>query len=222
MRVGVQIVETIRSHKTIDRRSAQLQACELLEKMGISDAANRMRAYPHELSGGMRQRISIGIALACNPKLVIADEPSTALDVSVQGQIVRLLTDRAREQQTSVILITHDLGLVASAADRILVMYSGRIVEQIAASNLGQCKHPYTRGLLRATPQLSGPKVEFFDAIPGQPPDPWARPAGCSFHTRCAGCQDRCTIEDPGATRGQVQCWFPLSTKSESTGGGGM
>ena len=211
MRVGAQIIETIKAHRKIDSSEAESQAVDLLSKMGIADASERMRAYPHELSGGMRQRVSISIALACQPKLIIADEPTTALDVTVQRQIVSLLTERAREQQVSVILITHDLGLIAAVADRILVMYSGRIVEQIEAPALRRCQHPYTLGLLRATPQLRGPKLDFFEAIPGQPPDPWERPAGCSFHPRCSEVKSRCRNDDPGLSSPAVQCWFPVS-----------
>jgi oligopeptide/dipeptide ABC transporter ATP-binding protein len=213
MRVGAQIIETIKAHRKIGNREAEGVAVDLLWKMGIADAADRMRAYPHELSGGMRQRVSIGIALACQPKLIIADEPTTALDVTVQSQIVSLLTKRAREKQVSVILITHDLGLIATVADRILVMYSGRIVEQIAVPDLQRCEHPYTRGLLRATPQLRGPKLDLFEAIPGQPPDPWNRPSGCSFHPRCSEQKTRCISDDPGISSPAVQCWFPLSNR---------
>ncbi len=212
MRVGAQIVETIKAHRKIDSSEAERQAVDLLSKMGVADAADRMRAYPHELSGGLRQRVSISIALACQPKLIIADEPTTALDVTVQRQIVSLLTERAREQQVSVILITHDLGLIAAVADRILVMYSGRIVEKIEAPALRRCQHPYTLGLLRATPQLRGPKLDFFEAIPGQPPDPWDRPAGCSFHPRCSEVKSRCRNDDPGLSPPAVQCWFPVSS----------
>jgi peptide/nickel transport system ATP-binding protein len=186
-RVGAQIVEAMRIHRSITRSAARTRATELLELVGIPDPRRRVDQYPHEFSGGMRQRAMIAMALANEPKLLIADEPTTALDVTVQAQILALLERLRRELGMATIMITHDLGVVAQIADRINVMYAGRIVETADARPLfGTPQHPYTWGLLRSIPTLEGPRGVELVPIPGRPPSLIRRPSGCFFHPRCA------------------------------------
>jgi peptide/nickel transport system ATP-binding protein len=186
-RVGAQIVEAMRIHRSITRSAARAHATELLELVGIPDPRRRVDQYPHEFSGGMRQRAMIAMALANEPKLLIADEPTTALDVTVQAQILALLERLRRELGMAIIMITHDLGVVAQIADRINVMYAGRIVEAAEARPLfHDPQHPYTWGLLRSIPTLDGPRGVELLPIPGRPPSLIRRPSGCHFHPRCA------------------------------------
>jgi len=186
-RVGSQIVEAMRIHRSITRSAARVRAMELLELVGIPDPRRRVDQYPHEFSGGMRQRVMIAMALANEPKLLIADEPTTALDVTVQAQILALLERLRRELGMAIIMITHDLGVVAQIADRIAVMYAGRIVEAADSRRLfGVPQHPYTWGLLRSIPTLDGPRGVELLPIPGRPPSLIHPPSGCHFHPRCA------------------------------------
>jgi peptide/nickel transport system ATP-binding protein len=185
-RVGAQIVEAIRAHRDIAKAPARAQTIELLDLVGIPDPSTRVDAYPHELSGGQRQRAMIAMALANDPKLLIADEPTTALDVTVQAQILGLLSRLQRERGMALVLVTHDLGVVADMADDIAVMYAGQIVESAPAERVFAVpEHPYTWGLLRSIPTLDGPREELLEPIPGTPPSPLAPPPGCRFHPRC-------------------------------------
>jgi len=194
-RVGDQIVEMIQAHEKVSRADARRRAVEMLDMVGIPQPDRRVDQYTHEFSGGMRQRAMIAMALACNPKLVIADEPTTALDVTVQAQVLEVLTDLAHRLGTAVVLITHDLGVVAGMADQVSVMYAGRIVESGSVDHVFDATgHPYTAGLLASLPRLDGDVDQPLLPIPGQPPSMLSPPAGCSFHPRCrwaseaAGC----------------------------------
>ena len=209
---GVQIAETLRAHQTISRKAAREKSIELLDQVGIPDPAKRVDDYPHQLSGGMQQRVMIAIALSCNPKVLIADEPTTALDVTIQAQILELLTEIRERLGMSVMLITHDLGIVAGIADRVAVMYGGRIVEQAPTRALyKKANHPYTQALLRAIPRLDKP-VERLETIPGSVPPATAWPDGCRFHPRCKFVSDRCRKDEPplldvGDDR-KARCWL--------------
>ena len=196
--IGRQITETLELHLRMDRRSAKRRAAELLQIVGISDAERRLSQYPHQFSGGMRQRIMIAMALSCNPKLLIADEPTTALDVTIQAQILELMKTLCRDFGTALIIITHNLGVVARYADRVNVMYAGTIVERGTARDIyGDPRHPYTLGLLRSVPRLDEPRKLKLDPIEGQPPDLIALPPGCSFRERCRFAVERCETEKP-------------------------
>lgn len=196
--VGQHLSEAIRSHEPVSRRAAKSRAVELLRRVEIPDPGTRCDEYPHRLSGGMAQRVMIAIALACGPELIVADEPTTSLDVTIAAQIVDLLIELSREQGTSVVLITHDLPLLARFADRILVMYAGQIVEEAPASDLfGFARHPYTRGLLGAMIPLGTASSARLPTIPGTPPVPARRPSGCSFHPRCSFAVPRCAVDEP-------------------------
>ncbi|MBL8839463.1 MAG: ABC transporter ATP-binding protein [Alphaproteobacteria bacterium] len=197
MPVGRQVAEAMVTHEGIGWREAERRAVGLLEDMQIRDAPRRANAYPHELSGGMRQRVMIAAALACRPKLLIADEPTTALDVTIQAQILDLLRALQREFHMAVILITHDLGVVAEFVQRVIVMYAGRIVEDGPVATLfAEPKHPYTEGLLASIPDLDR-SVERLAAIPGAIPSPRELPAGCRFHPRCGYARTECTQAEP-------------------------
>jgi len=198
-RVGSQLVEAMRIHRSITRAAARERAVELLELVGLPDPRRRVDQYPHEFSGGMRQRVMIAMALANEPKLLIADEPTTALDVTVQAQILALLERLRRELGMAMIMITHDLGVVAQIADRIAVMYAGRIVEIGDARGLfASPQHPYTWGLLRSIPTLTGPRGVDLVPIPGRPPSLIHPPSGCHFHPRCAyALPSHATIDPP-------------------------
>ena len=197
-KVGRQLIEAVRAHQDVSKAKARARAIELLGLVGIPDPARRVDEYPHEFSGGMRQRVMIAMALANEPKLLIADEPTTALDVTVQAQILALLDRLQRELSMSIVIITHDLGVVAQMADDIAVMYAGRIVETAPVKQLFAApEHPYTWGLLRSIPTLSGPRSEQLVPIPGTPPSLISRPSGCHFHPRCPYSEPDHTRIDP-------------------------
>ena len=196
--VGLQVAEPVNVHRKTPWRGAFEAARALLERVQIPDAESRLHTYPHQYSGGMRQRAMIATALACKPRLIIADEPTTALDVTVQAQILDLLKDLTRETGAALILITHDLGVVARYADRVVVMYAGRVVEQAPAANLYRApQHPYTRGLLASVPRLDGPAGERLVPIDGAPPDLAALPPGCAFAPRCTRALATCLNTRP-------------------------
>jgi peptide/nickel transport system ATP-binding protein len=185
--IGDQIIEAHQVHNQVDLKVSKSRTIELLELVGIQGAATRLKSYPHQFSGGMRQRVMIAMALVNNPSLLIADEPTTALDVTVQAQIIKLLDDLQKEFKMAMILITHDMGVVAGAADRVNVMYAGRIVESANVRDLyANPLMPYTQGLLASVPRMDRPHTNRLSAIPGQPPSMIALPTGCSFNPRCA------------------------------------
>jgi len=195
--VGDQIMEAILFHQKVDREEARKKAIELLDRVRIPSPEATIDAYPHQLSGGMRQRAMIAMALSCQPKLLIADEPTTALDVTVQAQVLSLLKEIQREMGMAVLLITHDLGVVSEIADRVAVMYAGRMMEYGPIETIfQQVRHPYTRGLLDSIPPLEE-KRKRLNAIPGQVPDPMDLPAGCTFHPRCSLVMDDCKKAEP-------------------------
>jgi oligopeptide/dipeptide ABC transporter ATP-binding protein len=200
MRCGDQVVEAIRLHEEISRRDALARCLELFVQVGIPDPDARLGAYPHQLSGGLKQRVMIAMALSTRPELLIADEPTTALDVTIQAQILRLLRDLQSEIGMSILLITHDLGIVNELADRVAVMYAGRIIELGPRTEvLGRAMHPYTQGLLRSMPALASPGRRLPE-IPGVVPSPAEWPPGCRFATRCELADDRCRRDVPGET----------------------
>ena len=191
--IGKQVAEPIRLHRKVSWKEARKQAVKLLQMVAIPDAEARLDSYPHEFSGGMRQRVMIAMALACQPRLIIADEPTTALDVTVQAQILALLKELTQKHNSSLILITHDLGVVARYADRVAVMYAGRIVEMATAAELyASPKHPYTRGLMDSIPGLEGDTRKRLVPIEGQPPDLAHLPKGCAFSDRCSHVSNKC------------------------------
>jgi oligopeptide/dipeptide ABC transporter ATP-binding protein len=196
--VGKQLTEHVRVHLGFDRRAAEQRALELLEQVRIPDGHEALRAYPHQFSGGMRQRIAIAIALACRPKLLIADEPTTALDVTVQAGILRLLDRLRRDNDLAVILITHDLGVMSAIADRVSIFYAGRVVESGPREDvLRRPRHPYTRSLLDALPHPELRRDQPLVAIPGAPPNPGSIPPGCAFNPRCAYAREDCRVNVP-------------------------
>ena len=196
--VGRQLTEHVRRHLGLGRSAATQRATDLLEQVRIPDPSSALRAYPHQFSGGMRQRIAIAIALACGPRLLIADEPTTALDVTVQAGILRLLDGLRREHDLSVVLITHDLAVMSSIADRISIFYAGRVVESGPRDELLQHpRHPYTRALLDALPHPEAARDTPLIAIKGTPPSPQQIPTGCPYHPRCSYALDVCTTDDP-------------------------
>ncbi len=215
-RIGKQITESLLLHLDMDKKEAASTAVELLRSVGIPSPEERVRWYPFQLSGGMRQRVMIAIALACAPRLVLADEPTTGLDVTVQAQILDLLGDLQRERHMAVILVTHDLGVVASRADEIIVMYAGRIVERAPADTLFHDTHmPYTKALMESIPRLADPAGTRLTAIPGRPPDLIHPPKGCRFAPRCPYAQTKCLEAEPplrtaGSPDHLFACWFPL------------
>ena len=218
-RIGVQIVEAIVAHESISKKQARRRAIDLLKQVGIPNATERIDTYPHELSGGMRQRVMIALALSCNPDIVIADEPTTALDVTIQAQILALLDNLRAEFDSAVILITHDLGVVASIAHDILVMYAGRVVESGPKRELFyDPQMPYTWGLLGSIPRLDRPKQEKLHSITGSPPSLINAPRGCKFRPRCPHVFDRCIEEPELVNRVEApdhldRCWLSLDDK---------
>jgi len=218
-RIGMQIAEAIVAHESISKKQARRRAIDLLKQVGIPNAAERIDTYPHELSGGMRQRVMIALALSCNPDIVIADEPTTALDVTIQAQILALLDNLRAEFDSAVILITHDLGVVASIAHDILVMYAGRVVEAGPKRELFyDPQMPYTWGLLGSIPRLDRPKQEKLHSITGSPPSLINAPRGCKFRPRCPHVFDRCIEEPELVNRVEApdhldRCWLSLDDK---------
>jgi len=219
MRVGNQITESLRYHLDMDKSEAHETAVALLKAVRIPEAEQRFSAYPHEMSGGMRQRVVIAVALACGPKLLFADEPTTALDVTVQAQILDLLADQQRERYMAMILVTHDLGVVASRAQEIAVMYAGRIVEKAPTTVLfSDMQMPYTEALMAAIPKLSNPSHTRLEAIGGRPPDLVNPPKGCSFSPRCPYARERCFEETPTLRANPndpdhvFACFYPVSS----------
>jgi peptide/nickel transport system ATP-binding protein len=200
--VGWQIAEQLRAHERVGRRQARRRTVELLSEVGISNPGRRIDDYPHQFSGGMRQRVMIAMALSCNPSLLIADEPTTALDVTIQAQILELMKRLKRDHGSSILLITHDMGVVSDLAERIVVMYAGSVVEEgPKAAVFRDPQHPYTWGLLGSIPRLGRPRVHRLTAIPGAPPSLLAPPEGCRFAPRCAYRFERCGVRPELAER---------------------
>jgi oligopeptide transport system ATP-binding protein len=198
LKVSTQMVEVLRLHKGMDRKAARRRAVEMLDLVRIPEASRRLDMYPHEFSGGMRQRVMIAMALLCRPDLLIADEPTTALDVTVQAAILDLMSDLKREFNTSIVLITHDLGVIAGLADRVMVMYGGRVIETGDVRDIFYNPgHPYTQALLKSLPRIDADTMEDLPTIPGQPPNLQHLPRGCAFHDRCVKRFDRCVAESP-------------------------
>ena len=215
--VGRQITEVIERHRRVSHREAERRAVELLDIVGIPGVKRRIREYPHQFSGGMRQRVMIAMAISCDPTLLIADEPTTALDVTVQAQILDLLGELKRELGMALIVITHDLGIVAGITDRVLIMYAGRIVEEGPTDLvLDDPRMPYTLGLLRSVPRLDLPRQVALTPIPGTPPDPTVASVGCPFRPRCSFRIERCEVEDPPLDRvgpaRRIACWVDVTT----------
>ena len=210
--IGNQITESLRLHTDAIEEGAHETAVDLLELVGLPDARQRLKAYPHELSGGMRQRVMIAIALACGPKVILADEPTTALDVTIQAQIIEIVRDLREKLGTALIWITHDLGVVAGLADRVAVMYGGQIVEEADVNDLySKPQHPYTQGLLQSLPRLDQKGQELL-SIKGQPPSLYSPPSGCSFAPRCPHAFEQCdtqvpVLQDVGLNH-KVACWW--------------
>ncbi len=225
--IGFQIMEPLRQHMGLTKIQAADRAVELLELVGIPDARKRLTDYPHQFSGGMRQRVMIAIALACDPDVLIADEPTTALDVTIQAQILELVKELRQKLGMAIIWITHDLGVIAGIADRVMVMYGGQVVEQAPVKDLfANPQHPYTRALLKTIPSISGHRSDRLQVIEGQPPIMTAAPTACAFRARCGFAHDRCEVENPvrhsidAAPVGighDVAChWTPDVTKPEA------
>ncbi len=216
MKIGKQITESLRHHLGVDKDEATATATALLRQVGIPEPERRLSEYPHQLSGGMRQRVTIAIALACGPKILFADEPTTALDVTVQAQILDLLDDLQRDRHMAMILVSHDLGVVASRTDEIMVMYGGKVVEQAATSELFRnVRMPYTEALLRSIPRIESPSHTRLEAIPGRPPNLLSPPNGCNFAPRCRYVQERCLVEEPPLEieNGHAwRCWYPVGS----------
>jgi oligopeptide/dipeptide ABC transporter ATP-binding protein len=217
-RVGWQIAEQVRAHETMSKAQAHQRAVELLDAVGIPGPALRADDYPHQFSGGMRQRAMIAMALSCNPDLLIADEPTTALDVTIQAQILTLLRTLQSDFSSAIILITHDMGVVADVADRVCVMYAGRIVEDGPKRELfANAQHPYTWGLMGSIPRIDRPKPHRLTAIPGQPPSLLSLPTGCSFAPRCPhvfpACSEQPPLEERAAPGHSDRCFLPVPEK---------
>jgi peptide/nickel transport system ATP-binding protein/oligopeptide transport system ATP-binding protein len=211
--IGFQIMEPLREHLGLSRAQARARAIELLDLVGIPSPGDRLSDYPHQFSGGMRQRVMIAIALSCDPKVLIADEPTTALDVTIQAQILELVKKLRQERGMGIIWITHDLGVVAGIADRVMVMYGGLVVEHAPVAELyARPHHPYTRALLETLPSLDGERAQRLHSISGQPPHMTAPPTSCPFAARCAHVHDRCHAENPPlapvSDGHQTACWW--------------
>jgi len=222
MKIGAQITESIRLHRDVTRTDARSLAESLLESVRVPDPGRRMHEYPHELSGGLRQRVCIAVALAAGPQLLFADEPTTALDVTVQAQVLDVLRVQQEDRFMALVLVTHDLGVVAGRTDDVVVMYAGQVVEQAPTAILfSQTRMPYTEALLRSIPKITDPSHTRLRAIPGRPPDLVDLPKGCRFAARCPYAQDRCRHEEPplvdGPTPGhRYRCWFPVGTEGHA------
>lgn len=218
MKIGEQIAEPLREHLDMSRKDAWATAERLLRDVRIPEAARRLSQYPHELSGGMRQRVMISIALACGPTMLFADEPTTALDVTVQAQILELINEQRRDRNMSLILVTHDLGVVAGNTDEIAVMYGGKLVEKAPTRTLfAHMKMPYTEALLQSIPKLDQPSHSRLTTIPGRPPDLVHPPTGCRFAPRCAYARDRCREEEPMLQAAEnpghsFACFYPVGS----------
>jgi oligopeptide/dipeptide ABC transporter ATP-binding protein len=218
-RIGEQIVEAIQAHEPLDKRTAERRAVELLRQVGIPNPESRVDDFPHQFSGGMRQRAMIAMALSCNPSILIADEPTTALDVTIQAQIVELISKLKDDFNSAVIMITHDLGVVADIADEIVVMYAGRVVERAPTRELFyDPQHPYTWGLLGSIPRLDRPKQARQHSITGAPPSLIQLPEGCKFRPRCPHAFEKCVQEPPLENRVETpghldRCWLDVETK---------
>ncbi len=214
-KVGTHLTESLRFHRGLSRAAARTRAVELLKQVGIPEPERRAGQYPHELSGGMRQRVVIAMALACDPQLLIADEPTTALDVTVQKQILDLLQSLAERLRMATILISHDLGTVSGRTDRVAVMYAGSVVESGETGRIfAQPRHPYSGALIESIPRLDAESHSLLPAIVGQPPNMLRPPGGCRFAPRCAFAQDKCRTETP-ALVDDVACHFPLKQSLE-------
>ena len=210
MTIGQQLAEVVIKHKKLGKKEALEVAAEMLEKVGVT--RDRLNDYPHQFSGGMKQRAIIAMALLCNPEILIADEPTTALDVTIQAQVLEIIRNLVREQDMSMILITHDLGVVAETCDHVAIMYAGEVVEYGTVWDVyTDPKHPYTRGLFDSIPKMDG-EEERLSPIPGLAPNSTALPSGCYFHPRCKFCQDRCREQSPEmkGTEHQYKCWLEL------------
>lgn len=220
MKIGKQITESLRHHLHVSKEEATKNAIALLTSVGIPEPDQRLSEYPHQLSGGMRQRVAIAIALACGPKVLFADEPTTALDVTVQAQILDLLAGQQRERHMAMILVTHDLGVVATRTDEIIVMYGGKIVEKAPTATLfSDVRMPYTEALLKAIPRIERPSHTRLEVIPGRPPNLITTPAGCNFASRCRYVQQKCLVEEPPLESDESgthlwRCWFPCGTEA--------
>ena len=219
--VGFQIMEPLRKHMGMSKSQARDRAIELLELVGISDAGPRLKEYPHQFSGGMRQRVMIAIALSCNPDVLIADEPTTALDVTIQAQILELVKELREKLGMAIIWITHDLGVIAGIADRVMVMYGGQVVEQAPVRELfSNPQHPYTRALLETVPSIRGARADKLNVIEGQPPILGAEPTACPFRDRCAFRHNRCDMENPArmsvGPEHDAACFYDFATGETS------
>ena len=218
VKIGRQVIEHLRQHKNVNRREAKQTALDLLNEVRIPEAESRIDRLPHELSGGMRQRVSIASALACEPSLLFADEPTTALDVTVQHQILNLLSREQRQRNMTMVLVTHDLGVIAGRTDETLVMYAGKVVEQAPTAEIfDNTQHPYTEALMRSIPRTSQPSHTPLAAITGRPPVATHLPKGCAFSPRCPYVQPRCHEEDPslvsiGTSEHKAACWYPVGS----------
>jgi peptide/nickel transport system ATP-binding protein/oligopeptide transport system ATP-binding protein len=205
--IGDQIMETIKAHENLPAAALRKRAIDMLDKVGIPSAARRLDDYPHQMSGGQRQRVMIAIALACNPKLLIADEPTTALDVTIQAQILDLLMDLRDEFRMAIMIITHNMGVIAETADRVLVMYAGRVIEEAPVTRIFDHPiHPYTRGLLECVPSITEDRARLI-AIPGTLPDPARRPPGCRYSVRCRHAQPSCSDALPPLILEEADHW---------------
>jgi len=224
MTIGKQVTESLKLHLKMSKAEAKITAVTLLRSVNIPEAERRFDEYPHQLSGGMRQRVMIALALACGPRLLFADEPTTALDVTVQAEILNLLQDQQTDRFMAMVLVTHDLGVVAGRTDEIAVMYAGRIVEQAPTSVLfSHMLHPYTEALLRSIPKVENPSHTRLRVITGRPPDLTDPPPGCKFAPRCPYVQERCRVEEPmltvtGSRGHRFACHFPLGTEENVAG----
>jgi len=220
LRISTQLMETIMLHQGLDKKAAHARSTEMLKLVGIPDADRRVDHYPHQFSGGMRQRVMIAMALSCNPEVLIADEPTTALDVTIQAQILEIIQELSKRLGTATILITHDLGVVAGMCDQICVMYAGKVVERGNADELfGDPRHPYTKGLIKSVPRLDRKTRERLYSIPGQPPHVVNLPDACPFHPRCEFAMDQCRRQYPPvrtlSENRQVACWLEVGEPKE-------